>query len=92
MLMSLKRLGSGFIKVDLEKGAEKEVTKNVEIIMDASNSMWGQIGDEVKLKEGAYTLRILLAPQPLEIKVQVKAGGRTACVLKKESGAWKLGC
>jgi len=47
-------------------------------------------GDEVKLKEGAYTLRILLAPQPLETKVQVKAGARTACVLKKDAGAWKL--
>jgi hypothetical protein len=49
-------------------------------------------GEPVKLKEGAYTLRVLLAPQPLETKVQVKAGGRTACILKKESGAWKLGC
>ena len=49
-------------------------------------------GDEVKLKEGAYTLRVLLAPQPLETKVQVKAGGSSVCVLKKESGAWKLGC
>jgi len=49
-------------------------------------------GDAVKLKEGTYTLRILLAPQPLETKVEVKAGGKTACVLKKESGAWKLGC
>jgi hypothetical protein len=49
-------------------------------------------GDEVKLKEGTYTLRILLAPQPLETKVQVNAGGRAVCVLKKEAGAWKLGC
>jgi hypothetical protein len=49
-------------------------------------------GDEVKLKEGTYTLRITLAPQPLETKVQVKAGGRLSCLLKKEAGAWKLGC
>ncbi len=49
-------------------------------------------GDEVKLKEGTYTLRVLLAPQPLDVKVEVKAGGRSSCVLKKEAGAWKLGC
>jgi len=49
-------------------------------------------GDEVKLKEGTYTLRIMLAPQPLETKVQVKAGGKAVCVLKKDSGAWKLAC
>ena len=49
-------------------------------------------GDEVKLKEGSYILRILLAPQPLETKVQVKAGGRSSCLLKKEAGAWKLVC
>jgi len=49
-------------------------------------------GDEVKLKEGTYTLRVLLAPQPLDVKVEVKAGGKSSCVLKKEAGAWKLGC
>jgi hypothetical protein len=49
-------------------------------------------GDAVKLKEGTYTLRVPLAPQPLETKVQVKAGGRAVCVLKREAGAWKLGC
>jgi hypothetical protein len=49
-------------------------------------------GEEVKLKEGTYTLRIMLAPQPLETKIQVKSGGRAVCVLKKEAGAWKLGC
>jgi hypothetical protein len=49
-------------------------------------------GDEIKLKEGIYTLRVLLAPQPLDVKVEVKAGGRSVCVLKKEAGAWKLGC
>jgi len=49
-------------------------------------------GEEVKLKEGSYILRIMLAPQPLETKVQVKAGGKSMCVLKKEAGAWKLTC
>ena len=49
-------------------------------------------GEEIKLKEGTYTLRILLAPQPLETKIAVKPDGRSICVLKKEAGAWKLGC
>jgi hypothetical protein len=49
-------------------------------------------GEEIKLKEGNYTLRILLAPQPLDTKVVVKAGGKSVCVLKKEAGGWKLGC
>jgi hypothetical protein len=49
-------------------------------------------GEEVKLKEGTYTLRVLLAPQPLEVKIAIKADGRSVCVLKKEAGAWKLGC
>jgi hypothetical protein len=49
-------------------------------------------GDAVKLKEGSYSLRVLLSPRPLETKIQVKAGGKSVCVLKKEAGAWKLGC
>ena len=49
-------------------------------------------GEEVKLKEGTYTLRVLLAPQPLEVKIAIKPDGRSVCVLKKEAGIWKLGC
>ena len=49
-------------------------------------------GEEVKLKEGTYILRILLAPQPLETKITIKPDGRSVCVLKKETGAWKLDC
>jgi hypothetical protein len=49
-------------------------------------------GEEVKLKEGTYTLRVLIAPQPLEVKIAVKPDGRSVCVLKKEAESWKLGC
>lgn len=53
----------------------------------------GMVGGEaVKLKEGTYTLRVLLAPQSLETKITVKPGGKSVCVLKKEAGSWKLGC
>ncbi|MGB7295496.1 MAG: hypothetical protein WBC70_07890 [Candidatus Aminicenantales bacterium] len=49
-------------------------------------------GDEVKLKEGSYTLRIMFAPQPLDTKIDIKADKKSVCVLKKEGEVWKLGC
>jgi hypothetical protein len=47
-------------------------------------------GESLKLKEGVYTLRVLVSPQPLEQKVTVKPGGRTSLTLKKIGGAWTL--
>ena len=71
-----------------------EQTLNLEyVVLDEKGKEAGRGtvgGDAVKLKEGTYTLRILLAPQPLETKVHVNAGGKAVCVLKKEAGAWKL--
>ncbi len=64
-------------------------------VLGFSLESWGLSQKEMttnKLKEATYTLRIMLTPQPLETKVQVKAGGKSMCVLKKEAGAWKLGC
>jgi hypothetical protein len=47
-------------------------------------------GEAVKLKEGNYTVRIMLAPQPLETKITAKPGEETVFVLKKEAETWKL--
>ncbi|NTV80334.1 MAG: VWA domain-containing protein, partial [Candidatus Aminicenantes bacterium] len=47
-------------------------------------------GPGIKLKEGAYTLRVLVSPRPLEVKVTIKPGSRTALTLKKAGGAWAL--
>jgi hypothetical protein len=47
-------------------------------------------GDEVKLKDGTYTLRVLLAPQPIEIKVTVKTGAAVTYTLKKAQDKWTL--
>ena len=47
-------------------------------------------GDEVRLKDGTYTLRVLLAPQPLEKKFSLKTGEKLALVLKKAEGKWIL--
>jgi Ca-activated chloride channel family protein len=48
-LSPVKRSGSGMLKVEIEKGAEREAGKTVEIIMDASNSMTGLVGKETKI-------------------------------------------
>jgi hypothetical protein len=71
----VKRLGSGFIKVDFEKGAEKEVTKNVEIIMDASNSMWGQIGNEPKITIARKVLTQIINGLPDSMNVGMRVYG-----------------
>jgi hypothetical protein len=71
----VKRLGSGFIKVDFEKGAEKEVTKNVEIIMDASNSMWGQIGGEAKITIARKVLAQIINGLPETMNVGLRVYG-----------------
>jgi hypothetical protein len=47
-------------------------------------------GDEIKLKEGAYTIRVLLASQPIEVKVTVKSGATVTYILKKVQGKWTL--
>jgi hypothetical protein len=47
-------------------------------------------GDAVKIPEGTYTLRVMLAPQPLETKVKLASGDRPIFTLKKEAGKWSL--
>jgi hypothetical protein len=47
-------------------------------------------GEAIKLAEGTYTVRIMLAPQPFEAKITVKTGEQAVGVLKKEAGTWKL--
>jgi hypothetical protein len=47
-------------------------------------------GEAVKIPEGSYTLRIMLAPLPLETKVTIRSGERPIFTLKKEAGKWTL--
>jgi Mg-chelatase subunit ChlD len=47
-------------------------------------------GEPIKLKEGTYTIRIMLIPQPLETKITVKPGEQAVGVLKKEAETWKI--
>jgi hypothetical protein len=47
-------------------------------------------GEAVKLQEGAYTVRVLLAPQPVEIKMTIKSGAAVTYTLKKTQDKWTL--
>ena len=74
-------------------GALGQTLKLEYVVLDAAGkeAARGIVGGEgVKLKEGAYTLRVLVSPQPLEVKVTIKPGSRTALTLKKVGGAWTL--
>jgi len=47
-------------------------------------------GEALKLPAGNYTIRVLTAPQPAEIKVTVKPGEQRSLKLKKPGGTWIL--
>jgi hypothetical protein len=47
-------------------------------------------GPGTKLKAGAYTVRVLVTPQPVEIKATVKDGAALTFTLKKAKGQWIL--
>ena len=47
-------------------------------------------GEAIKLKEGTYTLRVLLSPVPLETKVTIKPGSKETRTLKKIQDKWIL--
>jgi Ca-activated chloride channel family protein len=47
-------------------------------------------GPAAKLNAGTYTVRVLVAPQPLEIKTTVKVGAALTFTLKKAKGQWIL--
>jgi hypothetical protein len=71
----VKRLGPAYIKVDFEKGAEKEIAKNVEIIMDASNSMTGLIGKETKITVARRVLTQIINGLPETMNVGLRVYG-----------------
>jgi hypothetical protein len=47
-------------------------------------------GDAIKLAAGDYTIRVLLSPQPVELKVTVKSGAESTYTLKKTPSGWIL--
>ncbi len=71
----VKRLGPASIRVNFEKGAEKEIAKNVEIIMDASNSMTGLIGKETKMTVARRVLTQIINGLPETMNVGFRVYG-----------------
>ena len=71
-----------------------EATLKLEFtVVDAAGKEQGRGavgGDAVKLAAGDYTVRVLTAPAPVELKVTVKPGEQREVKLKKAGGAWIL--
>jgi hypothetical protein len=71
-----------------------EATLKLEyVVIDSAGKEHGRGavgGDAVKLAAGDYTVRVLAAPQPVEIKVTVKPGEQREVKLKKAGGNWIL--
>jgi hypothetical protein len=61
--------------VQFEKGAEKKAAKNVELILDASNSMWGQIQGKAKITIAKEVLNQIIAGLPDEMNVGLRLYG-----------------
>lgn len=66
---------SGSLAVKLEEGAEPEAAKSVEIIMDASNSMWGQIGGVAKIAIAREVLTRTIGELPDTMNVGLRVYG-----------------
>jgi hypothetical protein len=70
-----ERRAPGSIEVKLDRAAEKEAGKSVEIIMDASNSMWGQIGGEAKITIARKVLAETIGGLPDTMNVGLRVYG-----------------
>lgn len=47
-------------------------------------------GKPVEILEGTYTLRLLLAPEPIEMEVSVRPDQTLKLLLKKDNQTWKI--
>jgi hypothetical protein len=63
------------------------------VVLDAAGKEVGRGvvgGAGVRLGVGAYTVRVMVSPQPLEIKATITSGAALAFTLKKVKGQWVL--
>ena len=65
----------GSVEVVFEEGEEKIASKNVEIILDASNSMWGQIQGVAKIAIAKDVLEQIINGLPGEMNVGLRLYG-----------------
>ncbi|NLD37472.1 MAG: hypothetical protein GX654_11440 [Desulfatiglans sp.] len=56
--------GPGSLEVRLSPGIDKEQVRTIEIILDASNSMWGQINGKAKIEIARQVLSSLIETIP----------------------------
>jgi len=65
----------GFLQILLAEGVEKQAAKNVELILDASNSMWGQIKGESKISIAKKVLAQIINGLPDKMNVGLRIYG-----------------
>jgi hypothetical protein len=65
----------GSVKVNFKEGLAQETTKNVELILDASNSMWGQIKGESKISIAKEVLKQIIVGLPEDLNVGLRLYG-----------------
>jgi len=65
----------GAVEVRFKEGAEKKAAKNVELILDASNSMWGQIQGKAKITIAKEVLNQIIGGLPDEMNVGLRLYG-----------------
>ncbi len=65
----------GQVEVLFDKGAEKQAATNVELILDASNSMWGQIQGVAKITIAKDVLEQIINGLPDEMNVGLRLYG-----------------
>jgi len=65
----------GSIKISFQEGAEKATINNVELILDASNSMWGQIQGKSKISIAKEVLDQLISGLPEDMNVGLRLYG-----------------
>jgi len=70
-----KRAEPASLRVVFEKEAVQETARNVELILDASNSMWGQIGGEAKIAIARRVLGQIIEGLPETMNVGLRVYG-----------------
>ncbi|MFQ6094235.1 MAG: VWA domain-containing protein, partial [bacterium] len=65
----------GSIEILFQEGTEAKAAKNVELILDASNSMWGQIQGEPKISIAKSVLGQIIGELPEEMNVGLRVYG-----------------
>lgn len=73
--LSRKVRKPGTLKLRFEEGKEKKAAENVELIMDASNSMWGQIEGTAKITIAKEVLKKIIDQLPDDMNVGLRLYG-----------------